>query len=89
MAESGWLVYLIEARDGTLYTGCTNDLSRRLRAHADGRGAKYLRGRGPLKVVWTEAQSDRSAAMKREWAIKGLSRRAKLRLIADQGQPKK
>ena len=68
----GYLVYILRCGDGTLYTGCTNDLPRRLQAHQSGRGAKYTRSRLP----------DRSAALRREAAIKRLDRRRKLALIA-------
>ena len=68
--------------DGTLYTGCTNDLPRRLRAHQSGRGAKYTRSRLPVELVYQEAVPDRSAALQREAAIKRLDRRRKLALIA-------
>jgi len=76
-----WMVYMIRAADNSLYTGITNDLDQRLAAHEQGRGAKYLRGRQPLEVVWSEHQPDRSAAAKREAAIKRLSRSEKLDLV--------
>ena len=65
-----------------LYTGCTNDLPRRLQAHQSGRGAKYTRSRLPVELVYQEAVPDRSAALRREAAIKRLDRRRKLALIA-------
>ena len=77
-----WTVYLLRCGDGTLYTGITDDLPRRLAAHRSGKGAKYTRGRGPLEVAYWEAQPDRSAASKREWAIKQLSRAEKEALAA-------
>ena len=79
--EKQWTVYILECGDGTLYTGITDDLERRLRAHAGGKGAKYTRGRAPLQLRYREAVPDKSAALKREHAIKGLSRREKLLLI--------
>ena len=74
-------VYILRCRDGTLYTGITDDLDRRIRAHNAGTGAKYTRGRGPVALVYREAQPDRSAALRREWTIKRLTRREKLALI--------
>ena len=74
----GYLVYILRCGDGTLYTGCTNDLPRRLQAHQSGRGAKYTRSRLPVELVYP----DRSAALRREAAIKRLDRRRKLALIA-------
>ena len=71
----------MECGDGTLYTGITDDLERRLRAHAEGRGAKYTRGRGPVTVVYQETFESRSAASKREYEIKQLRRTQKLDLI--------
>ena len=78
----GYLVYILRCGDGTLYTGCTNDLPRRLQAHQSGRGAKYTRSRLPVKLVYQEAVPDRSAALRREAAIKRLDRRRKLALSA-------
>ncbi len=79
--EKEWTVYILECGDGTLYTGITDDLERRLRAHAEGRGAKYTRGRGPLKLRHREAAPDKSTALKREREIKGLRRREKMEII--------
>ena len=78
----GYLVYILRCGDGTLYSGCTNDLPRRLQAHQSGRGAKYTRSRLPVELVYQEAVPDRSAALRREAAIKRLARRRKLALIA-------
>ena len=75
-----WYVYMLRCGDGTLYTGVTDDVERRLAAHRAGRGAKYTRGRGPLELVYREEQPDKSAALRREIQIKGLSRPAKLTL---------
>ena len=77
-----YLVYILRCGDGSLYTGITNDLSRRLAAHSSGRGAKYTRSRLPVALVWQEVQPDKSAALRRERQIKALSRAEKLRLIA-------
>ena len=75
-----WFVYILRCGDGTLYTGITDDVERRLAAHRAGKGAKYTRGRGPLELVYQERQSDKSAALRREYQVKRLSRADKLRL---------
>jgi pyrroline-5-carboxylate reductase len=72
-----WVVYILRCGDDRLYTGVTNDLQRRLKAHRSGKGAKFTKGRGPLKVVYLDEQPDRSAALKTEIAIKKLSRAQK------------
>lgn len=77
-----WWVYILRCADGTLYTGATNDLDRRLAAHNAGRGAKYTRARRPVALVYREEAADKSAALQREAALKKLARAAKLRLIA-------
>lgn len=76
-----WCVYILECRDGTLYTGITDDLARRLKLHSSGKGAKYTRGRGPLTLRYRENCEDHSAALRRELQIKALTRPDKLRLI--------
>ncbi len=78
-----WTVYILRCGDGTLYTGCTNDLPRRLKAHQSGRGAKYTRNRGPVSLAYQEAAENKSAALRRESAIKRLTRREKLALIGE------
>ncbi|WP_328284080.1 GIY-YIG nuclease family protein [Pseudoflavonifractor phocaeensis] len=77
-----WYVYMLRCGDGTLYTGITDDVERRLAAHRSGKGAKYTRGRGPLELVYTEEQPDKSAALRREVQIKKLRREQKEALIA-------
>lgn len=78
----GHFVYILECADGTLYTGYATDVSKRLWEHNNSdKGAKYTRYRRPCKVVYTEAFETRSEAMKRESAIKKLSREKKLSLI--------
>jgi len=76
-----WYVYLLRCGDGSLYAGATNDVESRLAAHRAGKGARYTRGRGPLSLVLCEPQEDRAAALRREWELKRLRRREKLRLI--------
>lgn len=72
---------MLRCRDGTLYTGATNDLERRVAAHNRGKGAAYTRARLPVTLVWSEPAADRSAALRREAALKRLSRSEKLRLM--------
>jgi putative endonuclease len=76
-----WQVYIIRCSDGTLYTGITRDIERRLAQHGSSTGAKYFRGRRPEAVVYLEGGHDRSSASRREARIKQLSRTDKLRLI--------
>lgn len=74
-------VYILCCNDGTLYTGWTNNLERRIKVHSEGKGAKYTRARLPVKLVYHEEFADKIAAMKREYFIKQLSRQDKLKLI--------
>jgi len=76
-----WLVYLLRCRDGSLYTGITNDLPKRLKAHAAGKASRYTRSRLPVTLAYTKPQPSRSAALKREAAIKKLTRPQKNRLL--------
>lgn len=80
----GWFVYLIRNRMGALYCGVTNDLCRRLSQHSSGKGAKSLRGKGPLTLVWYQNVTSKSCALKHEYAIKQLSKPLKERLVAEQ-----
>jgi putative endonuclease len=81
MLLMNWIVYIILCSDNTLYTGITNDLPRRFGQHCDAKGAKYFRGRQPVKVVYVEDGHSRSSAGKREFAIKQLKHIEKLLLI--------
>lgn len=81
--DAGWCVYILECGDGTLYTGATNDLNRRLEAHSSGKGAKYTQARLPVRMVYCEAIGDRSNALKWEAGVKRLTRKQKLELIAN------
>jgi len=74
-------VYILECSDGTFYTGWTNNLDKRIRMHSEGKGAKYTKGRGPLKLVHCEEFDDKRDAMRREYEIKQLKRSEKLLLI--------
>lgn len=79
--DSPWGVYILRCSDGTLYTGVTNDIDRRLREHAAGRASRYTRSRRPLQLVYAEEAAGYAAALRRERAIKALSRAEKLALI--------
>lgn len=81
--EKLWVLYILECGDGTLYTGITDDLPRRLEAHASGRGAKYTRGRGPLRLCYQENCGSHSEALRREIQVKKLPREKKLALIGN------
>lgn len=76
-----WHVYLIRTRANTLYCGITNDLERRFAQHQTGKGAKYLRGKGPLELVWSMSVDDKSTALKEEIRIKKLSKLNKESLV--------
>lgn len=75
-----WCCYLLRCADDTLYCGITNDLDKRLAAHNAGTAAKYTRTRGPVELAYAEPCADKSAALKREMAIKQMSRSEKLKL---------
>ena len=74
-------VYMLRCRDGSLYTGWTNDLEKRLKAHNSGSASKYTRTILPAELVYFEEWESKEAAMSREWHIKRLSREEKLKLI--------
>ena len=76
-----WYLYILQCGDGSLYTGITTDVEKRLEAHRSGKGAKYTRGRAPLALKYWEACGTHSDALKRELEIKHLSREEKLALI--------
>lgn len=73
--------YIVKCEDGSLYTGWTTDLEKRVKCHNSGRGAKYTRTRRPVELVYYETFSTKQEAMQREWEIKHLQRQEKLRLI--------
>ena len=73
--------YIVRCADDTLYTGWTNNLEKRMKAHNEGKGAKYTKTRTPVELVYFEEQPTKEAAMSREWHIKQLSRSEKLELI--------
>ena len=84
-SDGTWFVYVLRCADGSLYTGITNDVSRRLKQHKTGTASRYTRGRLPVVLVYQEAQASRSLALKRELAIKALSRKQKESLIRAAG----
>ena len=89
MNGTEWFVYILRCADGTLYTGTATDVDRRAAVHNSGRGAKYTRSRRPVEVVYREACAGKSEALRREAAVKRLSRAEKLALSASGGPPEK
>ena len=79
--DKTWKLYILRCGDGTLYTGITTDVERRLEEHRSGKGAKYTRGRAPLELVYREECADKSTALKRELEIKAMPRQEKELLI--------
>jgi putative endonuclease len=80
-STSNWFVYIVRCSDGTLYTGITTDLQKRVAAHNSQKGAKYTATRTPVTLVWSQPSETRSTAAKEEYRIKQLSRTEKLALI--------
>lgn len=78
---SAWYVYIVSCADDSLYTGIALDVDARIASHNAGRGARYTRSRLPVRLVYSEPAESRSAALRREHAIKSLTRRQKQRLI--------
>lgn len=76
-----WFLYILECSDGTLYTGITNDVTRRLHQHNNGKGARYTRTRRPVKLLYYEPCPNRAQALIRECAIKALPRVRKLKFV--------
>lgn len=76
-----WRVYILSCSDGSFYTGISNDVPKRVEAHNRGRGARYTRGRRPVRLVYVEPARDRSVALRREVQIKRLSKAKKIALI--------
>lgn len=77
---NSWIVYILECNDNSLYTGITNNLERRIAQHESGQGAKYTKGRGPFRLVYSETCEDRRSASQREYEIKKFSKDQKLDL---------
>lgn len=76
--------YMLRCKDNTYYTGYTNDLEKRIKAHNEGKGAKYTKGRRPVELVYYEEYEDKHSAMRREWEIKQLARKEKEKMIYEQ-----
>lgn len=83
MIKKNWFIYLIRCRNNSLYTGITTDVERRFLEHESGKGAKYLRGKGPLKLVFYEEVGTKSDASKLEHLIKKLSKKEKESIIKE------
>ncbi|GEN31262.1 putative endonuclease [Cerasibacillus quisquiliarum] len=81
--EHEHIVYILKCNDDSLYTGYTNNLKRRIHLHETGKGAKYTRGRGPFQLMHVETFATKEEAMRREYAIKQLSRTEKIKLIKE------
>ena len=80
---SQWITYMVRCADGTLYTGVTNDIEKRVKTHNAGKGAKYTRSRLPVTLVYRETHGDRSTAQRAEASLKGLRRAEKIEMIGD------
>jgi len=76
-----YFVYLLECKDGSIYTGITTDIKRRLSQHKEGKGGRYTRSKGAIKILYAEKKKNRSHALKREMEIKGWPKVKKLKLI--------
>ncbi|GAA0439228.1 GIY-YIG nuclease family protein [Lentibacillus halophilus] len=83
MENNEHIVYILKCGDDTFYTGYTNDLENRVTMHEDGKGAKYTRGRGPFQVVFVEKLATKEEALQREYQVKQLSRKEKVKLIRE------
>lgn len=83
MTAKRWVVYMLRCHDGSLYTGVTNDLQRRVETHRAGKGAKYTRSRLPVKLVWWCPAMDKAHAQRMEVEIKSMKRDEKLQLIKE------
>jgi len=81
ISTGGWFVYMLRCADGSLYTGITNNLQRRCKQHNAGQASRYTRSRLPTELIYREEHASRSAALKREAAIKALPRRRKAALL--------
>lgn len=86
MPASKFSLYIVRCADGALYTGIATDVDKRLAEHASGAGAKFLRGKGPLEIVFAEIVGDRSSALQLEYRVKRLSREQKLELVRGERQ---
>jgi predicted GIY-YIG superfamily endonuclease len=87
LSAGQWYVYMVRCADGSLYTGIARDVARRFKQHNAGTASRYTRTRRPVELVYHEAQPDRSAALKREAAIKAMDRREKLAMTPQKKKP--
>jgi predicted GIY-YIG superfamily endonuclease len=87
-SSDSWFVYIIRCADGSLYTGITKDVKRRCQQHNAGSASRYTRSRRPVKLVWQKAQPSQSAALKREAAIKAMTRKEKLAMTRQRKKAK-
>jgi putative endonuclease len=87
MPDSLWSLYVIRTASDTLYAGISNDVNKRFQTHQQGKGARYLKGKGPLELVYCVSLGDKSLSLKAEYAFKQLSRSDKLKII--NGRPNK
>jgi len=83
-AKNNWSVYMVRCKDGSLYTGCSNDVKKRVANHNAGKGAKYTAARRPVKLVFCEGLLSKEEAMRREYRMKRLPRAEKLALVLTQ-----
>lgn len=88
MIKKLWSVYIVKCSDSSLYTGISNDVGARVKAHNSGKGAKYTKSRVPVELIWSDIAGTRSEALKREYRIKKLTRQKKIDLINDTLQDK-
>ncbi len=82
LASKKWFLYILECSDGTLYTGITNDISRRIELHNSGKASRYTRGRRPVTLIYQEPCRNKSFALKKEYVMKSLTRSEKKDYIA-------
>ncbi len=87
-AKPSWSLYVVECADGSYYTGIAKDVDKRIEAHNTGKGAKYTATHGPVTLVFQEAQASYSAALRREYQVKTLSKKRKVRFIGGEKLPK-
>lgn len=80
-------VYMLRCGDGSLYTGWTNNLEKRVKSHQDGTGAKYTRAHRPVRLVYSESFATKREAMRREWELKHMSKAGKEALVRGEGEP--
>jgi len=85
--ETPWFLYVLKCGDGSFYTGVTNDVERRLKAHQDGKASRYTRTRRPVELVYSEECGNRPLALARECAVKALPRERKEALVSGRGRP--